>query len=152
MEKEVIENLVKSVLDHLEVSCSCNIKELDGGGILINIQGESLNHLIGYRGETLKALQHFLSLAYYNKTGNYLQIVVDINDYLVKRKEKLENMARRYVDKVRFLGGELAFPPMSPSERKIIHNFVLTYPDVESFSVGEGPQRHVVLKLKEDNK
>lgn len=149
MKREVIENLVKELLDYLEVSCRCEIKEIEDGGVLINIQGENLNHLIGYRGETLKALKHFLNLAYYNKTNEYLQIIVDVNNYLVKRKEKLEDMARKYIDRVRFFGGELAFPPMSASERKIIHTFVLSYPDVESVSKGEGAQRHVVLKLKE---
>ena len=147
MKKEVLESLVKNTLGHLRVSYDCVIQDADEG-VLISIKGTELNHLIGYRGDTLNALQHFLNSAYYNNVGEYVRVFVDVNGYRDQRKDKLEDMAKNFIDRVRFFNQEVEMPPMNPSERRLVHTFVSEYDDVESVSTGAGRDRRVVLKPK----
>lgn len=147
MQKTILENLVKTSLNQLRVSYDCTIKDADDG-VLVEITGSELNHLIGYRGDTLNALQHFLNAAYYNGAGEYVRVLVDINGYRDQRKDKLEDMAKNFIDRVRFFSQEVEMPPMNPSERRLVHTFVSEYDDVISESVGVGRDRRVVLKPK----
>lgn len=147
MKKDILENLVKTTLTDLKISYDCVIKDVDDG-VLVSITGSELNHLIGYRGDTLNALQHFLNAAYYNGAGEYVRVLVDVNGYRDQRKDKLEDMAKNFIDRVRFFNQEVEMPPMNPSERRLVHTFVSEYDDVESTSVGVGRDRHVVLKPK----
>lgn len=147
MQKTILENLVKTTLNQLRVSYDCTIKDADDG-VLVEITGNELNHLIGYRGDALNALQHFLNSAYYNGAGEYVRVLVDINGYRDQRKDKLEDMAKSFIDRVRFFSQEVEMPPMNPSERRIVHSFVSEYDDVTSESVGVGRDRRVVLKPK----
>ena len=112
----------------------------------ISIEGNDLNFLIGYRGSSLNGLQHMLSLAAFREFGDWYRFFVDINGYRLARKEKLEDMARSLIDRVRFFSKEVSFPPMQAFERKQVHEFVSQYDDVESYSVGQGYDRHIVLK------
>jgi len=116
----------------------------------VDIQGEDLSFLIGYRGESLNALQTLLGLMLFKELGNWSYIVVDINGYRDKRKDKIEEITRNYIDKARFFGGEVKMPPMSAFERRQVHVYVSDYPDIESESEGEGRDRRVVLKVKQD--
>lgn len=133
------------------VTHSLNVKPLikideSTEGYEINIYGDDLSFLIGRRGDSLDAFQYLMSLAVFNKFGDWHDILVDINDYKVKRKERLEEIAKNYIDKVRFFNEEVHLPPMSSFERKQIHEFVAGYTDVESISEGDGYERHLVLK------
>ncbi|MFH1295615.1 MAG: R3H domain-containing nucleic acid-binding protein [bacterium] len=148
MNKELLEQLVKTVLDHLGVSYDCVIKAADDDGVLVSITGSELNHLIGYRGDTLNAFQHFLNSAYYNGANEYVRLLVDVNGYRDQRKEKLEDMAKSFIDRVRFFNQEVEMPALNPSERRLIHTFVAQYDDVLSESTGTGRDRRVVLKPK----
>lgn len=147
MQKDILENLVKGSLTFLGVSYDCVIQDWEDG-VMVSITGNELNHLIGYRGDVLNALQHFLAAAYYNAAGEYVRIFVDINGYRDQRKEKLEDMAKNFIDRVRFFNQEVEMPPMNPSERRMVHTFVSEYDDVTSESVGVGKGRKVVLKPK----
>lgn len=134
-------------MGYLKVSYDCVIHDAEDG-VLVSITGNELNHLIGYRGDTLNALQHFLNSAYYNGAGEYIRINVDVNGYRDQRKGKLEEIAKNFIDRVRFFNQEVEMPPMNASERRLIHTFVSEYDDVESSSTGEGRDRRVVLKPK----
>ena len=147
MQNEILEKLVKTTLDHLQVNYECVIKDAEDG-VLVEITGRELNHLIGFRGDTLNGLQHFLNCAYYNQSGEYVRVLVDINGYRDQRKDKLEDMTKNFIDRVRFFNQEVEMPAMSPAERRIVHTFVSEYDDVVSESVGVGRDRRVVLKPK----
>jgi len=147
MKKDILEDLVRTTLTCLKVPYDCVIQDADEG-VLVSIAGNELNHLIGYRGDTLNALQHFLNSAYYNRAGEYVRVLVDVNGYRDQRKEKLEDMAKNFIDRVRFFNQEVEMPSMNPSERRLIHTFVSNYDDVVSESVGVGRDRRVVLKPK----
>jgi spoIIIJ-associated protein len=116
--------------------------------ISVEIEGENLNFLIGYRGESLLALQNFLNVSINkdSKDDSWSRIVVDINGYRQQRESKIEDTVRALIDRVRFFGKEVEMSPMSSSERYFVHEFVSDYDDVISESAGEKSNRHVVLK------
>jgi spoIIIJ-associated protein len=114
----------------------------------VDIQGDDLSFLIGYRGESLNALQTLLGLMMFRELGDWTYIVVDINGYRDRRRDKIEEMTRSYIDKARFFGKEIKMPPMNAYERRQVHVYVSDYPDIESESEGEGRARRVVLKVK----
>jgi len=147
MKKDILENLLKGTLDFLGAPSAFAIEDNEDG-VLISISGNELNHLIGCRGDSLNALQHFLNSAYFNNSGEYTRILVDINGYREQRKDKIEKMVKNFIDRVRFFNQEVEMPAMNPSERRVVHTFVSDYDDVVSESVGAGRDRRVVLKPK----
>ena len=139
------ENYVNQVVKAMDISPSVLVEDVEGVYV-VTIEGDNLNFLIGYRGDSLEGLQQLLALSLFKEFDEWQQITVDINGYREKKKEKLENMSKSYIDRVRFFKEEVHLPPMSPYERKLIHEFVSTYDDVESYSEEEGRERHLVLK------
>lgn len=150
MKKDILESLLKRTLSFLDVSSDFLLEESEDG-VLVSISGNELNHLIGYRGNSLNALQHFLNSAYFNNSGEYVRILVDINGYRDQRKGKIEEMTKKFIDRVRFFSQEVEMPPMNPGERRVVHTFISDYDDVMSESVGIGRDRRVVLKPKNEN-
>lgn len=146
---EKVQNFVKNYIDnvtkHLNITPKVEVSFIDDV-YLCDITGDDLNFLIGYRGTSLDGLQHMLNLALFNEFDQWQNITVDINDYRRVKKEKLEDMAKSFIDRARFFLEEVEMTPMSAFERKQIHEFVSAYDDVESFSVGEGYSRRVVLR------
>jgi spoIIIJ-associated protein len=148
MEKvNFIKDQLENVLGFINISPHFFIED-KGDKISVEIEGENLNFLIGYRGESLSALQNFLNVAMNRNLGTeeWSRVVVDINGYRQQRESKIEDIVRGLIDRVRFFGKEVEMSPMSSSERYFVHEFVSDYEDVTSESVGEKANRHVVLK------
>lgn len=145
---DFITQTVDEVCKHLDIKPSLKVTYEDEA-FHVDMEGDNLSFLIGYRGTSLSGLQHFLSLAVHKKFGEWKNIIVDINDYVDAKEEKLEDMAKSYIDRVRFFKEEVHLPPMTPYERKHVHEFVSGYADIETFSIGEGRDRHIVLKPTE---
>ncbi|HOM77732.1 KH domain-containing protein [Patescibacteria group bacterium] len=120
----------------------------DENSLAVKIWNEDLSFLIGYRGNCLKALKYYLSLVINKETqeDGWTRVNVDIDGYVERRQEKIEEITRNYIDKVRFFGQEIHMPNMDSSERFMVHNYVGNYPDIISQSEGQGFSRHVVLK------
>jgi len=146
MEKKRAEKLLNKILSYTNVNASLKTEELDNGSLEISIFGDDLNFLIGYRGESLEALQTLLNLMLFKETGSWSFVSVDINNYKRDRYSKIEGIAKNYIDRVRFANKEVELPIMSAFERKHVHLFISGYDDIKSESVGEGSQRRVVLK------
>ncbi len=144
MSKEAIDKHLKTLLGYIDIAPEVTIEE-DGEAFRIDIHGDDLNFLIGYRGESLDALQYILSHAVYKDTSNWIPLTLDINGYRKQKLEKLEEMVMAIVDRVRFHQKEIKLPPLSPFERRHIHLFIEEYVDVNSESRGEGRQRRLFL-------
>lgn len=146
---DIIASTLKEILNFLDINPKLDIL-VDSSGeessLIVNIEGRNLNYLIGYRGESLLGLQHYLGLVLFQKTGEWTRVTVDINGYKDTRQEKLEDIARRAIDKVRFFRETVEMRPMSSFERRMIHMFVSEYDDVTTISIGEGPSRRIVVK------
>lgn len=104
--------------------------------------------LIGKRGQTLDSLQYLTSLVVNKGTQGYVRVKLDTEDYRNRRKETLENLARSIAYKVRKTRKTVSLEPMNPYERRIIHSALQGNRYVETYSEGNEPYRHVVVKLK----
>ncbi len=145
---ELIQTLVTDFFKHIQIDPPVVINEAPES-IEVFITGDNLNFLIGTHGLGLSALESFLNTVSFRHVPESLHVSVDINDYKVQKTEKIQDMARRAIDKVRFFGEEVILPPMTPSERRMVHTFVTEYDDVLTESSGDEPFRRVVLKKKQ---
>src|SRR5690606_811572 len=145
--EELIQKKLEEILGHLRVSPKVSLtKEDDIYNVVLD--GDDLSFLIGFRGESLNALQTLLATFVFNEHGEWPHLVVDINGYRDSRREKIEEMDKGFIDRVRFHNSAVELPTMNSFERRLVHTFISEYPDIMSESVGEGRNRRVVLKMK----
>lgn len=116
--------------------------------IEVDIKGDDLSYLIGYRGQSLDALSDLLTHMIFKKTAEWPHLMLDINGYNQQRIERLHNMAKRFIDRVRFFQAEVEMPTLNPWERKQVHTYMSDYDDVLSESRGEGKNRKMYLLPK----
>lgn len=113
------------------------------------IKGESAHNLIGYRGETLDALQ-YLATQVAKQTGcSYERVVIDADFYRQRRQRTLTALAERLARKAYQSGKEVKLEPMNPAERRIIHSALQESRYATTHSEGEGRDRHIVVTPKE---
>lgn len=146
--EELIDSTLKEIFKHIGIEPKVSVSVPEENVYAIDVQGNNLNFLIGYKGESLNALQSILGLMVLKKIGKSVIISLDINNYKDKKLERLLEITKSFIDKVRFFEKEVPMPPMNPWERRQVHMFVSEYNDVASESTGEGPYRKVVLKPK----
>lgn len=120
--------------------------EKEDDRIVINVEGEDLGAIIGHHGDTLNSLQHIFSLVATQKLGELTHVTLDAGGWRKNREEQLEQMAEHAIAKVRQSGKPYEFPPMPPSERRIIHMALGEASDITSESEGEEANRHIVFK------
>ena len=149
--KEEIENALKQVNSFLDkflkngLSYKTEVKEYE---IYVNIDGEDVNYLIGYRGENINSMQTILTaIANKNSTAK-IRLYLDIAGYRVKREKTLQELAEKIARTVVRTRKPITLEPMTAYERKIIHTALQTNSNVETVSKGEEPYRKVVIKLK----
>ena len=125
-----------------------DIKE-EKGILSINISGDKMGLVIGYRGETLDSLQYLTSLVINkNHEDEYIRVSLDTENYRQKREETLIKVAQKTAYKVRKSGRAYKLEPMNPYERRIIHSALQDYNDINTYSEGEEPFRRVVVSIK----
>ena len=111
----------------------------------VNLEGENLGLIIGYKGETLDALQ-LLTNVIINKNGEYKRVEIDAQNYREKRKETLTALAHKKARDVVRYGKNITLEPMTPYERRIIHTALQDDSKVTTVSIGLEPFRKVVIK------
>lgn len=121
-----------------------NVEEKENAA-LITIDGENLGTIIGRRGETLDALQYLTSLVCNRAKGEFYKISLDCCGYREKREETLKELAQKIARQVLKTGRNSVLEPMNPYERRIIHSVISEIEGVSSKSVGEDPNRKVVV-------
>ena len=118
--------------------------------ITVEIIGENTNNLIGYRGETLNAIQTLLSSIANKEIDEKVRVILDISGYKDKRKKVLEELADKISKTVIKTGKKVTLEPMPAYERKIIHSRLQNNKKVTTESVGEEPHRKIVVELKKN--
>ena len=113
--------------------------------IVLNITGEDLGILIGRRGDTLRALQYLVRLMVSHRLKHWTNLVVDVENYVIRRRRTLESLAQRVADQVARSGRMQALEPMPAYERRIVHVTLRKNPEVTTQSVGEGERRKVTI-------
>jgi len=124
-----------------------NVEEKDKR-IYISVNGDDLNYLIGYRGETLNYLQLIFSNVANKEIKHKCSVVLDIENYREKRKVVLEELAEKISKTVIRNKKKIELEPMTAYERKIIHTKLQNNSKVKTYSIGEEPNRRVVIDLK----
>lgn len=124
---------------------TCNLKD---DAIEIIIDDKKVDFLIGYRGETLNALQILLTAMLSKGSNDKIRIELDILGYREKRKKALEDLAEKIAKSVIKTKKSITLEPMTPYERKIIHAKLQDNNKVKTASIGEGMHRKVVVSLK----
>lgn len=150
-EMEMAKENLKAFLDEFIVKISSNIEykiTSDDEYIYVTLNGGEAGRLIGYRGETLNAMQLILSSIANKKIEGKVRIILDIENYREKRKIALEELADKLARTVIRNGKQVTLEPMSAYERKIIHNRLQDSQRVKTYSVGEEPYRKVVITKK----
>lgn len=138
-----VENFLKEFLKN-EYKYEVKIENFD---IFVNIDGEKISHLIGYRGENINALQVIISAIANKKSSSKVNVFVDVAGYKEKRIKTLEELAEKISKTVVKTGKSITLEPMTAYERKIIHTKLQQNNKVKTFSKGEEPHRRLVITL-----
>ena len=150
-EQEKAEENVKIFLEELKVNLpentTYNIKK-DKSAIFVEINSEKLGFLIGYRGETLYAMQNILSSIAGKGIENRVRVILDIEGYKAKREKTLEDLAEKVAKTVMKTRKPVKLEPMQAYERKIIHSKLQSNSKIDTTSIGEEPYRRIVISLK----
>lgn len=117
--------------------------------IMLAITGNNLGVLIGRRGDNLAALQFVLNLLLSKNRRQWPRIVIDVENYRARREDSLRTLADRLAYRVRRNGRPFTLEAMPASDRRVIHLALRDRPDVETYSIGEGPARRVVIAPKQ---
>ena len=120
----------------------------DKTGLNIEISNENLGFLIGYRGETLYAFQSILSAIAGKEIDKKVRVILDIEGYKAKREKTLEELAEKVAKTVIKTRKPVKLEPMQAYERKIIHSKLQRNDKVQTESIGEEPNRRIVISLK----
>ena len=120
----------------------------DAPPFILDIMGDDLGVLIGRRGQTLQSLQYITRLIVSREVQHWVNLVVDVEKYKLRREKSLRQLAQRMAERVA-LGGQLvALEPMPPNERRIIHMTLRDHPIVTTKSIGKGDRRKVTIVPK----
>ena len=147
--KEDAQKFLTGVFKAMELQVEIKMEyKNEEGNLNIDFEGDDMGILIGKRGQTLDSLQYITSLVVNKGRQGYIRVKLDTEDYRNRRKETLENLARSIAYKVRKTRRPVSLEPMNPYERRIIHSALQGNRFVETYSEGNEPYRHVVVKLK----
>ena len=142
----------KAILEQLMTHLGFDVRvEVEAGETSrLNVVGdgderEALGALIGRKGERLSALQHLVNLMLSKEMGTWTRVLVDVEDYRGRRERQLRDLAERAAARVVETGKMLQLEPMPALERRWIHLTLRDNPDVATQSIGEEPNRRVVL-------
>lgn len=142
-EGDIAADYLEGFLDIIDVDGDLEM-DVENGRAMVAIVGEDLSDLVGQDGEVLDALQDLARLAIMRETGQRSRMMLDIGGYRATLKQELAEQAQRAVEEVQKSGESFSLPPMSPFERKVVHD-VVAAAGLVSESSGEEPNRFVVV-------
>ncbi len=148
MDPEIIKNEIKEVLDKMSYGEELEAIEAHQGTtsrFSVRVRGEA-NMLIGEHGANLAALEHVLKKIIQKKYGEGHKFTLDINDYRMKRLEDLKQDVKAAAKDVRLYRKDVPLRAMSSFERRIVHLLLAEYPDITTESIGQEPERRVVIR------
>ncbi len=111
----------------------------------VKLSGQNMGMLIGYRGETLDALQYLCSLVVNKGREDYTRLILDTENYRTRREETLVRLAKKLSGKAQRTGRKVVLEPMNPYERSVIHSALQSNSFVSTKSEGEDPNRRIVI-------
>jgi spoIIIJ-associated protein len=116
-----------------------------GSPVVIDVMGDDLGLLIGRHGDTLASLQYLVNAIVGRRVNRWCKVIVDVEHYRMRREETLRALANRQATRVRQSHHEIMLEPMPANERRVVHMTLQNSPWVVTNSVGEEPNRCVVI-------
>jgi spoIIIJ-associated protein len=147
--QDQLSDILYNILGLLLLEGSYDIQEYGEGGFKVMIETEAAGKLIGYKGEHLSALQLIVNLLFTKKTGEYKRVIVDVLGWRENKEGELKQRALNWAKEVKESGKEIELEPMPSWQRRAVHMAIQDIEDVTSESIGEGRDRHLVIKAKE---
>ena len=144
-EGDIAADYLEALLDIADLDGDIDI-DVEGNRAAVSIVGADLSSLVGSDGATLEALQELTRLAVQRETGVRSRLMLDIGGHRAKRREELSALGRRTAEQVRESGDAVRLDPMTPFERKVVHDAVSEFEGVLSESEGEEPNRRIVVR------
>ncbi|MDQ6796357.1 MAG: KH domain-containing protein, partial [Chloroflexota bacterium] len=138
--EELMRHLGFDVRVEVETGDTSRLNVVGDGG-----EKDALGALIGRKGERLSALQHLVNLMLSRKMGGWTRVLVDVEDYRGRRERQLRDLATRAAGRVLETGKMLQLEPMPALERRWVHIALRDNPDVVTQSIGEEPNRRIVV-------
>jgi spoIIIJ-associated protein len=142
-EGEVAADYLEGLLDILDLDGDLDL-DVEGDRAIVAIVGNGLNQLVGARGEALEALQELTRLAVNQRTGARSRLMLDIGGHRARRRQELSALGAQTARRVLERGKPEKLSPMTPFERKVVHDAVAVV-GARSESEGEEPARRVVV-------
>lgn len=149
--QEKIKSQIQKLLDLMGVTAVISTEDREGR-LFFNIKTEESRILIGQHGANLAALQHLarvLARKELAEENEATEFFVDVEDYRKERDSFLEELARQASLRVRETKQKLTLKPMGSHDRFVIHTYIAKTDDLATESVGEDPERRIVIKSKE---
>lgn len=142
---------LKEILTQMHIDAGVEGREKDGNLYfeIVEISDSDTGIIIGRRGETLSALQYLLSVSLNHRIQDHYRVFVDVGAYRIRRKVKIEKMARRNAEKVQKTHRKMSLEPMNAYERRIVHTALQGMSDIVTVSEGRDPNRRVVIRYRE---
>jgi spoIIIJ-associated protein len=150
---DIAADFVEDLLARMGIEASVE-PNLEDGTMYVDILGsgpddDDMALLIGRHGQTLDALQELTRHVVLRKSGLRCRVMVDVEDYKKRQRDRLASKAREIAKRVARTGREEELDPMNPYERKVVHDAVAAVAGAESSSRGEEPERRVVIRPTE---
>lgn len=148
-EGDVAADFLEELLDIADLDGDIDI-DVDGDRATVSIVGGGLDHLVGVAGDVVDALQELTRLAVYRETGERSRLMLDVAGFRAARRAELETIGLEAVEKVKATGEPVALEPMTPFERKVVHDAV-SAAGLVSESEGVDAGRHIVVRPASEN-
>ena len=142
IEKEITEK-VSFFVEKMKLDIKFKLKRIKERVYIVEFFGKDNALVIGQKGKTLNSFEYLL-----NSMIKNCRIEIDVERFKEKRNETLRILAKRMAEKVSKYGKTVRLNAMPPRERKIIHEVVNKYPDLDTYSEGRDPKRYIVIKKK----
>lgn len=139
-----VQKLVAELLERMGIRCQVSARETEES-ITVDVSGRDLGMLIGWRGETLRALQTMTNLLASRHLGPERRVIVDVEKYRQRRENTVREIALRAARQVKMTGDPITLDAMQPFERRAIHMALAEDSEVATGSIGEEPERRVVV-------
>ncbi len=143
MEAKVSE-ILENILSLLSLEGSFEVEERDDG-VFVSIDTQDAGRVIGREGETLSALQLIVNLIVSRQSEDSKRVIIDIGSWKQSKEEELAHKARTWAEQVKVDSKPMELEPMPAWQRRIVHMTIQETDGVESESVGEGEERHLVI-------
>lgn len=154
IKKEEVNNLINEVIKTVGKGMNIVIDtEILNTDDIYNVTLVSNNNsiLIGREGKILNSFQNLVRQIVRNKTNMNLKINLDVSNYKMKKMKNIEKIVREVALEVKNSKVTASLDPMNSYERRFVHTIISEYPELETESVGEGLERHITIKYKENN-